>query len=95
MVRMATEMAAIRDANPFIGAPGNRVVAILLDASPPPDSLAHARYVDGEQMALGTREIYIRYTDTGMGTSKLVIPAAKAGTARNMNTVAKPAELLA
>jgi uncharacterized protein (DUF1697 family) len=29
-----------------------------------------------------------------MGQSKLRIPAAKAGTARNMNTVAKLAELL-
>ena len=95
MVRTGTEMASIRDANPFIGAPGNRVMAVLLDASPPPDALAHARHVNGEQMALSTREIYIRYTDTGMGTSKLVIPAAKTGTARNMNTVAKLADLLA
>jgi hypothetical protein len=30
-----------------------------------------------------------------MGQSKLVIPAAKAGTARNMNTVAKLAEMAA
>lgn len=94
MVRSAAEMAAIRDANPFAGAPGNRVVAILLDAPPPPDALAGARHVDGELMAPGVREIYVRYTDDGMGTSKLVIPAAQAGTARNMNTVAKLADLL-
>lgn len=94
IVRTAAEMAAIRDANPFAGAPCNRVVAILLDAPPPPDALAEARHVDGERMALGVREIYVRYTDDGMGTSKLVIPAAKAGTARNMNTVAKLAALL-
>ncbi|WP_419808790.1 DUF1697 domain-containing protein [Sphingomonas sp.] len=31
MVRRAAEMAAVRDANPFPDAPGNRVVAILLD----------------------------------------------------------------
>jgi uncharacterized protein (DUF1697 family) len=30
-----------------------------------------------------------------MGTSKLVIPAAKTGTARNMNTVATLAEMAA
>jgi uncharacterized protein (DUF1697 family) len=30
-----------------------------------------------------------------MGTSKLKIPAAKAGTARNMNTIAKLAEMAA
>lgn len=93
VIRTAAELAAIRDANPFADAPGNRVVAILLDAPPPPDALGHARQVDGEQMALGAREIYVRYTDTGMGQSKLVIPAAKAGTGRNMNTIVKLAAL--
>ena len=39
-------------------------------------------------MALGTREIYVHYGD-GMADSKLKIPAAKTGTARNMNTIAK------
>jgi uncharacterized protein (DUF1697 family) len=43
---------------------------------------------------MGTREIYVFYGD-GMGTSKLKIPAAKAGTARNMNTVAKLAQMAA
>ena len=95
IVRTAAELAAIRDANPFADAPGNRVVAILLDARPHADALAHARYTEGEQMALGEREIYVRYTDAGMGRSKLVIPAAKVGTARNMNTIGKLATLLA
>jgi uncharacterized protein (DUF1697 family) len=43
---------------------------------------------------LGRREIYVHYPD-GMGISKLKIPAAKPGTARNMNTVAKLAEMAA
>jgi uncharacterized protein (DUF1697 family) len=43
-------------------------------------------------MALGKREIYVHYP-SGMGRSKLRIPAAVSGTARNMNTVAKLAEL--
>jgi uncharacterized protein (DUF1697 family) len=43
---------------------------------------------------LGRREIYVRY-GSGMGTSKLKIPAAKTGTARNMNTIAKLAEMAA
>lgn len=93
LLRTAAELAAIRDAAPFANAPGNRVVAILLDAAPPADALAHARHVDGEKMALGDRKIYVRYTDTGMGQSKLVIPAAKFGTGRNMNTIAKLAAL--
>jgi uncharacterized protein (DUF1697 family) len=39
-------------------------------------------------MRLGTREIFVHYR-SGRGRSKLRIPAAKYGTARNMNTVAK------
>ena len=93
IIRTAAELAAIRDGNPFPDAPGNRVIAILLDAPPSLDALAHARHVAGEQMALGSRELYIRYTDTGMGQSKLIVPAAKAGTGRNMNTIAKLAML--
>lgn len=95
MVRTAAEMAEIRDANPFADAPGNRVVAILLDDAPAKHALDDARHIDGEQMALGKREIYVRYADHGMGQSKLIIPAAKAGTARNMNTIAKLAEMAA
>jgi uncharacterized protein (DUF1697 family) len=94
LVRTAAEMAAVAAANPFADRPGNRVIAIFLDDPPPADALEHARHVNGEAMALGEREIYVRY-DEGMADSKLVIPAAKAGTGRNLNTVAKLAELAA
>ncbi|QDZ07099.1 DUF1697 domain-containing protein [Sphingomonas panacisoli] len=93
MVRTAAEMTAIAKANPFPKAPGNRVVAILLDDKPPKDAANEARHIDGEEIELGKREIYVRYTDEGMAGSKLVIPAAKTGTARNMNTIAKLAEM--
>jgi uncharacterized protein (DUF1697 family) len=43
-------------------------------------------------MFLGDREIFIHYAN-GMGRSKLQIPAARMGTARNMNTVAKLAAI--
>jgi uncharacterized protein (DUF1697 family) len=95
MVRTAAEMASVRDANPFAKAPGNRVTAIFLDEVPPRDALHHATNIDGEEIALGKREIYVRYPEHGMADSKLKIPAAKAGTARNMNTVAKLAEMAA
>jgi uncharacterized protein (DUF1697 family) len=95
VVRTAAEMAAVRDANPFPGAPGNRTVAFFLDAAPPPDAADNAvGRGDDETIALGTREIYVRYGE-GMGTSKLRIPAAAKGTARNLNTVAKLAQLAA
>jgi uncharacterized protein (DUF1697 family) len=92
MVRTAKEMAGVVAANPFADEPGNRVVAIFLDEAPPGDALAQAKNVANERMALGRREIYVHYPD-GQGRSKLRIPAAAAGTARNMNSVAKMAEL--
>jgi uncharacterized protein (DUF1697 family) len=48
--------------------------------------------VADERMALGTREFYVHYP-SGQGRSKPKIPAAAAGTARNMNSVRKMAEL--
>jgi uncharacterized protein (DUF1697 family) len=95
IVRTAKEMAAVRDANPFGGTPGNRVVGIFLDQAPPKDAIAQATDVSDEEIALGTREIFVRYTNRGMAHSKLKIPAAKTGTARNMNTITKLAEMAA
>jgi uncharacterized protein (DUF1697 family) len=92
MVRTADEMAAAVAANPFAEEPGNRVAAIFLDEPPPAGALDAAKNVADERMALGTREIYVHYP-SGQGQSKLAIPAAAKGTARNLNTVAKLAEL--
>jgi uncharacterized protein (DUF1697 family) len=92
MVRTVAEMSAVEAASPFKAAPGNRVVAIFLDEAPAKNALADVKHQATEELRLGKREIYVRY-DEGMASSKLVIPAAKAGTARNMNTVAKLAEL--
>ena len=94
VVRTASEMAAVLKSNPFPEAAPNRTVAIFLDKPPPADALSHAVGKRDEQMRLGTREIFVHYGE-GIGTSKLRIPAAKTGTARNMNTVAKLAEIAA
>lgn len=88
VVRTAAEMTAVLNANPFPQAAAQRTVAIFLDASPPTDALGCATGVNDEQMRLGVREIYVHYR-SGIGKSRLNIPAAKAGTARNMNTIAK------
>jgi uncharacterized protein (DUF1697 family) len=93
-VRTAAEMAEVAANNPFADAPSNRIMAFFLDAPPPRDTLDHVTGRKDERIALGMREIYVHYGE-GMGTSKLKIPAAKFGTARNMNTVAKLAELAA
>ncbi|WP_426688175.1 DUF1697 domain-containing protein [Rhodanobacter ginsengiterrae] len=94
LIRTAAEMARVLADNPFAEAPGNRVVAIFLDAAPPADALADVRQQKLERLACGRREIYVHYGD-GMADSRLTIPAAKAGTARNINTIAKLAELAA
>lgn len=93
-VRTAEEMAAVRDADPFPDAPGNRVAALFLDAPPPADALDAARGRTNEELRLGAREIYVYYPD-GQADTKLVIPAAKAATGRNMNTVTKLADMAA
>ena len=87
LIRTGLELAAVLAANPFKTAAPNRTVAIFLDAPPPADALTKASGQQDEEMALGTREIYVHY-GSGMARSKLKIPAAIAGTARNMNTVA-------
>jgi uncharacterized protein (DUF1697 family) len=92
MIRTADELADVAGANPFADEPGNRVVAIFLDEAAPAEAVGHAMNVADERMALGTREIYVHYPG-GQGPSKLSIPAAADGTARNMNTVKKLAEL--
>ena len=94
VVRSAAEMAAVLKGNPFPKAPGNRVVAIFLDEAPARDALKFASGVKDEEMRLGRREIYVHYGD-GMASSKLKIPAATKGTARNMNTIAKLVEMAA
>jgi uncharacterized protein (DUF1697 family) len=92
LVRTETEMAAVLAANPFAGEPPNRVMAIFLEGAPPADALDHITGRKDERIALGRREIYVHYA-SGMADSRLKIAAAVAGTARNMNTVAKLAAM--
>ena len=94
LVRTAAEMAAVVAANPFPEAPTNKTVAIFLDGPPPANALDTVANQANEELRLGKREIY-GYYPNGQGQSKLRIPAAKTGTARNMNTVAKLAEMAA
>jgi uncharacterized protein (DUF1697 family) len=94
LVRSSAEMAQIVTDNPFPKAAPNRTMAVFLDRAPPSETLAGVRGQRDEQIRLGRREIYIHYA-AGMGQSKLVIAAAKTGTARNMNTVATLARMAA
>ena len=93
MLRTAKEMDAAVRANPFTDSPGNMVQAFFLNEPPPKDLLDTVRNkADDERVAAGAREVYVAYGERGIGRSRLRIPAAEAGTARNRNTVAKLAE---
>ena len=87
-IRTGLELSRILDANPFPEKPGNRTMVVFLGGTPPKDTLEQATRLKTEEVRLGERELYIHYGE-GMGQSKLKIPAAQSGTARNMNTVAK------
>jgi uncharacterized protein (DUF1697 family) len=94
LLRTAGEMAAILRTQPFPDRDPKQTYAFFLDAKPAAEVLVDVRGRDREEIHLCTREIYVYYPK-GMGQSKLRIPAAAAGTARNLNTVAKLAELSA
>jgi uncharacterized protein (DUF1697 family) len=94
LVRSAAELAQVLADNPFPNAAPNRIMAVFLDCAPPADTLAGIRGQRDEEVKLGRREIYIHY-GAGMGTSTLVVAAAKSGSARNMNTIATLARMAA
>jgi uncharacterized protein (DUF1697 family) len=91
-IRTTAQMQAVRDGNPFGDAAPNRVMAIFLDTPADKAMLASVTGQKNEKISLGLNELYVHYGE-GMAQSKLKIPAAKAGTARNMNTVAKLVEM--
>jgi uncharacterized protein (DUF1697 family) len=94
MLRTAKEMAAVVKANPFMDRPGNSVQAFFMNEAPPKGLIETVRNkADDERIATGRREVFVAYGEKGIGRSRLRIPTAEAGTARNMNTVAKLAGL--
>ena len=93
-VRTQSELDAIATANPFPDEKGSRLMVFFLAHPATHAMLAEARGQQGERMAIGTREIYVAYGN-GIGKTKLIIPAVKQGTARNINTVTKLAAMLA
>jgi len=92
IVRSGAEMAAVLTRNPFPDKDPKFVVAIFLDHAPAPDLPDHLTGQAEEQVRLGAREVYVWYP-TGQGRSRLRVPGAEHGTARNINTVAKLARM--
>lgn len=87
VMRTAEDLAGVLDAQPFREAAPNRVLVSFLPGPVPADALATVRHQRDEEIALLAREVVVHYA-SGMGSSKLRVPAAEAGTARNLNTVA-------
>jgi uncharacterized protein (DUF1697 family) len=92
LLRSGAELERVLRDNPFKKAPPNRVIVLFLDKAPAADALAGVHAPGGEELLLCGREVYIHYPE-GQGVSKLKVPLAKIGTGRNLNTVAKLAEM--
>jgi uncharacterized protein (DUF1697 family) len=94
MLRTADEMDEVVKTNPFTDRPARNVQAFFMNEAPPKNLLATIRNkADDEHVAAGSREVFVAYGERGIGRSRIRIPAAEVGTARNMNTVARLADL--
>ncbi len=89
MIRTGAQLAAVLAANPFPGAEPNKVQVAFLHHPLPAHALHGVLTPSGEQLRLGTRELYIHYPE-GIGRSKLKLPLSQSpATLRNLNTIAK------
>ncbi|NML76911.1 DUF1697 domain-containing protein [Rhizobium sp. S-51] len=91
-LRTPVELRAVLDGNPFAAMAPERVLVSFFGKPPGDDALHGFLAPDGEEAVVRGREIYVHYP-IGSGRSKIRLPALKAGTARNINTVARLAEL--
>ncbi len=89
VLRTGEAMARVLARNPFPDVPGNRVIAIFTDKAV---EVGELRHQTDEEVVAGRRELFVHYPN-GQGRSRLVVPAAREGTGRNMNTVAKLSEM--
>ncbi len=92
-VRTAAQVRAILSDCPFDDKEPKFTLAMLFEGKPPKDALSGCVGQDDEQLHLGAHAVYVYYP-SGMGRSKLRIPAARTATARNMNTIRKMSELV-
>lgn len=91
-IRTPQELQGLLDHNPFAHQAGNRSVCLFLDETPTAAMLETVKNKRDEELVCGERALYIHYGE-GMAASKLMIPAAKSGTARNINTLTKLSEM--
>ena len=94
MLRSRKELEAIAAGAPFPHVKPNYLLVNFLPEAAAKDALDKMVAPDGEEAQIAGREIYVHYPN-GSGRSKLKLPALKAGTSRNLNTVRKLAEMAA
>lgn len=92
VLRDGEQMRGVLARNPFPHAPPAKVAVLFLDEAPAADAALTTKGQTDEEVVAGNLEVFIHYP-SGMGRSKLRVPAASAGTARNLNTVAKLAAM--
>ena len=94
MLRTAEEMAAIVSANPVRRCARKSGAAFFLNEPPQPDLMeACATKPTRSAWRLGAREVFVAYGERVSGDRACAFRLPRPGTARNMNTVAKLAEL--
>ena len=94
IVRTDAEMAGVVARNPFADKARSQVAVLFVDAALPAHPMDGTAGRVDEEIRLGERELFVFYPN-GMGRTRLRIPIEKQGTARNMNTVTKLAEMVA
>ncbi|MFT3799592.1 MAG: DUF1697 domain-containing protein [Burkholderiaceae bacterium] len=92
ILRDGEQMRGILARNPFPNAAPDKVAVLFVEQAPAPDVAATAKGLADEEVVAGELEIFIHYP-SGMGRSKLRLPAQSGGTARNLNTVARLAAM--
>ena len=94
ILRSRRDLEAVVAKAPFPDATPNFLLVTFLSEPPAADALDKLVAPDGEEVQIVGREIYVHFPN-GSGRSKLKLPALKPGTARNLNTVRKLAEMAA
>jgi uncharacterized protein (DUF1697 family) len=92
LLRSREELEAAAEGSPFPHAKPSYLLVNFLPEPAPTDALDKLVAPGGEEVHIAGKEIYVHYPD-GSGRSKLKLPALKAGTSRNLNTVKKLAEM--
>jgi uncharacterized protein (DUF1697 family) len=94
VLRTRAELDALLEDNPFADSPPNYAYVMFLNEAPARGVVAKIETPAGERLEQHGCEVYVCYPK-GMGQSKLKLPFAKLGTARNLNTVRKLASMAA